>query len=58
MNLVLNHTKIDKNKIYYTSKNPKISIVITVYNVEAYVIYKIKKNIIIKRKIYNGYGCR
>ena len=37
MNLVLNHTKIDKNKIYYTSKNPKISIVITVYNGEAFL---------------------
>ena len=37
MNLVLNHTKIDKNKIYYTSKNPKISIVITLYNGEAFL---------------------
>ena len=37
MNLGLNHTQIDKNKIYYTSKNPKISIVITVYNGEAFL---------------------
>ena len=37
MKLVLNHTKLDKDKIYYTSKNPKISIVITVYNGEAFL---------------------
>ena len=37
MKLVLNHTKLDKDKIYYTSKNPKISIVITLYNGEAFL---------------------
>ena len=37
MNLVLNGTNIDKGKIYYPSKNPKISIVIPVYNGEAFL---------------------
>ena len=37
MNLVLNGTIIDKGKIYYPSKNPKISIVIPVYNGESFL---------------------
>ena len=37
INLLLNHTKIDKNKTYYPSKNPKISIIITIYNGEAFL---------------------
>ena len=37
IDLLLNNTKIDKDKIYYPSQNPKISIVITVYNGEAYL---------------------
>ena len=37
MDLVLNGTVLDKDKIYYPSKNPKISIVISVYNGEAYL---------------------
>ena len=37
MDLVFNHKKIDKDKIYYLSKNPKISIVLTVYNGEAFL---------------------
>ena len=39
MDICINGTRIDKdkNKIYYPSKNPKISIVITVYNGEAYL---------------------
>ena len=37
INLLLNHTKIDKDKIYYPSQNPKISIIISVYNGEGYL---------------------
>ena len=37
MDLVFNGTKIDKDKIYYPSINPKISIIISVYNGEAYL---------------------
>ena len=37
MDLCINGTVIDKDKKYYPSKNPKISIVITVYNGEAYL---------------------
>ena len=37
MDLVFNGTVLDKDKIYYPSKNPKISIVISVYNGEAYL---------------------
>ena len=37
MDLVLNGTMMYKDKIYYPSKNPKISIVISVYNGEAYL---------------------
>ena len=37
MNLVLNGTKIDKDKTYSLSNNPKISIVISVYNGEAFL---------------------
>ena len=37
MNLVLNGTNLDKGKIYYPSKDPKISIVIPVYNGEAFL---------------------
>ena len=37
MDLVFNGTKIDKDKIYYPSKNPKISIIIPVYNGEAFL---------------------
>ena len=37
VNLVLNGTLIDKDKIYYPSKYPLISIVISVYNGEAYL---------------------
>ena len=33
----MNGTELYKNKIYYPSKNPKISIVITVYNGEAFL---------------------
>ena len=37
INLVLNGTLIDKDKLYYPSKNPLISIIISVYNGEAYI---------------------
>ena len=37
MDLVFNGTKIDKDKIYYPSINPKISIIISVYNGEAFL---------------------
>ena len=37
MDIIFNGTVIDGNKIYYPSKNPKISIVIAVYNGEAYL---------------------
>ena len=37
MDLVFNGTVLDKDKIYYPSKNPKISIVISVFNGEAYL---------------------
>ena len=37
MNLVMNGTELYKNKIYYPTANPKISIVITVYNGEPYL---------------------
>ena len=37
INLVLNGTLIDKDKLYYPSKNPLISIIISVYNGEAYL---------------------
>ena len=37
MDMCINGTLIDKDKIYYHSKNPKISIVISVYNGEAYL---------------------
>ena len=37
VDLVLNGTLIDKDKIYYPSNNPLISIVISVYNGEAYL---------------------
>ena len=37
MDLVINGTKIDKDNIYYPSKNPKVSIIISVYNGEAYL---------------------
>jgi len=37
MDLVFNGTILDKDKIYYPSKNPKISIVISVFNGEAYL---------------------
>lgn len=37
INLAFNNTLLDKNKIYNCSDNPKISIVITVFNGEAYL---------------------
>ena len=37
MDLVLSRTLIDKDKIYYPTKNPKISIVISVYNGEGFL---------------------
>ena len=37
MDLVFSGKKIDKNKIYYPSISPKISIIISVYNGEAYL---------------------
>ena len=37
MNLVLNGTVLDKDKIYYPSKEPKVSIVISAYNGEAFL---------------------
>ena len=37
MNLILKGIKIDKDEKYYPSKNPKISIVISVYNGEAFL---------------------
>ena len=37
MNLVMNGTELYKNKIYYPTANPKISIVVTVYNGEPYL---------------------
>ena len=37
MNLVFNGTAIDKGRIFYPSKNPKISIVIPVFNGEAFL---------------------
>ena len=37
MDLVFNGTVLDKDKIYYPSNNPKISIVISVFNGEAYL---------------------
>ena len=37
MDLIFSGTKIDKNNIYYPSINPKISIIISVYNGEAYL---------------------
>ena len=37
MDMCINGTLIDQDKIYYHSKNPKISIVISVYNGEPYL---------------------
>ena len=37
MNIIINGTVIDKNKIYYPSNHPKISIVISAYNGEAFL---------------------
>ena len=37
MDMCINGTKIDKDEIYYPSKNPKISIVMSVYNGEGYL---------------------
>ena len=37
MDNVLNGVLIDKNKKFYASKNPKISVVISVYNGEAFL---------------------
>ena len=37
MDLVFNGIILDKDKIYYPSKNPKISVVISVYNGEGYL---------------------
>lgn len=41
IDIVLNGTLLDKDKKYYLNKNPKISIVISVYNGEAYLKYGI-----------------
>ena len=46
MNEVANHTSFTHNKIFYRSENPKISIVIPMYNAEGYIengIYAIEK---------------
>ena len=37
INLALNGTKIDKDKIHYSSKTPKISVVVSIYNGEAFL---------------------
>ena len=37
MNLVFNGTQIDNGKIYYPSKNPKVSVVVSVYNAEGFL---------------------
>ena len=37
MDLVINGTQLDKGKIYYPSKNPKVSIVVSVYNAEGFL---------------------
>ena len=46
MNEVANHSSFTHNKIFYRSENPKISIVIPMYNAEGYIengIYAIEK---------------
>ena len=35
--MALNHTLYNPNEIFYKSKNPKISIVISIYNDETYI---------------------
>ena len=37
MDLVFNGTQIDNGKIYYPSKNPKVSVVVSVYNAEGFL---------------------
>ena len=37
VNIVFNETLIDEGKIFYRSNNPKISVIITIYNGEAYL---------------------
>jgi glycosyltransferase involved in cell wall biosynthesis len=37
MDLIFSGTKIDRNRVYYPSNNPKISIIISVFNGEAFL---------------------
>ena len=37
VNIIFNGTLLDKNQFFYRSKNPKISVIISIYNGEAYL---------------------